>query len=83
MTFRANRYSSDYPGLRGTGLDDMNVIYGPEGFSSISGGQSGVQATMGTSFVEENERMPSVGKRNQNDAGEEGKIHSRMDQLGY
>lgn len=61
----------------------MNVIYGPEGFSSIPGGQSGVQATLGTSFIEENERMPSVGKRNQNDAGEEGKIHSRMDQLGY
>ena len=42
-----------------------------------------MQATLGTSFMEENERMPSVGKRNQNDVGEEGKIRSRIDQLGY
>lgn len=59
----------------------MNVIYGPEGFSSI--GQSSVQGTLGTSFIEENEKTPSVGKRNQNDTGEKGKIQSRIDQLGY
>jgi len=83
MAFRACRYSHDYPGLRGTGLDNMNVINAPEGFSSLPGVQSSVQGAPGTSFIEENERMPSVGKRNQNDAGEEGKIRSRIDQLGY
>lgn len=83
MTFRAYRYSPDYPGLRGTGLDDMNVINAPEGFSSLPGAQSSVQGAPGTSFIEENERMPSIGKRNQKDAGEEGKIRSRIDQLGY
>ncbi len=42
-----------------------------------------MQATLGTSFIEENEGMQSVGKRNQNDVGEEGQIRSRIDQLGY
>ena len=83
MTFRAYRYSPDYPGLRGTGLDDMNVIYGPEGFGSLPEGPANMQGTQGAFFVEEDERMPSVGKRNQKDAAGESRIRSRIDQLGY
>ena len=72
-----------YPGLRGTGLDNMNVIYGPEGFGSLPEGPANMQGTQGAFFVEEDERMPSVGKRNQKDATGESRIRSRIDQLGY
>ncbi len=50
MTFRADRYSPNYPGLRGTGLDDMNIIYGPEGFGSLPEGLANMQGTQGHSL---------------------------------
>ena len=35
MVFRAYRYGHDYLGLKGTGLDDINLIYGPGAFPSM------------------------------------------------
>ena len=34
MTYRAYRYGPDYPGLKGTGLDDLNRLYSPDTFLS-------------------------------------------------
>jgi hypothetical protein len=75
MVFRAYRYSPDYPGLKGTGLDDINVLHGPGGL--------GRSPSMRAASAEEKDKMPSVAKRDQNVEDQGKEIRSRLDFLGY
>ena len=36
MAFRAYRYGPDYAGLKGTGLDNVNWLYGPDAFKTTT-----------------------------------------------
>jgi hypothetical protein len=79
MTFRAYRYGPEYPGLKGTGLDDVNLIYGPEAFESTP------KVTKGLSITEEqsNQTPGAVGKSPEGTTNKEERLRSRMKGLGY
>lgn len=84
MTFRAYRYGYDYPGLKGTGLDDINLIYGPGAFPSMSA-QSTPQVTApdipSKSLKQE---TPSVGGKETERKDElKKKMRDRQKKLGY
>lgn len=84
MAFRAYRYGHDYPGLKGTGLDDINLIYGPGAFPSMST-QSSPQVTApdisGKSLKQE---TPSVGGKETERKDElKKKMSERLKKLGY
>ncbi|MBW1861164.1 MAG: aryl-sulfate sulfotransferase [Deltaproteobacteria bacterium] len=82
MTFRAYRYSPDYPGLKGTGLDDMNVIYGPDGFASSPVGPANSEAAAASS-TGDYDKMPSVGKKDPEHGEGKTRVQSRIEQTGY
>jgi len=73
MTFRAYRYGIDYPGLKGTGLDNMNLLYGPDAYESTALGPTRSRAMLQSSIVEESSSA----------AKEEERVRSRLANLGY
>lgn len=83
MTYRAYRYGPDYPGLKDTGLDNVNLIYGPEAFESPAGGPTVSGARLGPSITEESQQMPSVGGKGPEGARPEERVRSRLAHLGY
>jgi hypothetical protein len=83
MTFRAYRYSPDFPGLKGTGLEDVNLIYGPEETCSYRLRTQGLHAVAQPDPLEVKEKMPSVGKQEKNNEKGGRKVLERLKLLGY
>jgi len=96
MTFRAYRYGPDYPGLKGTGLDDINLVYGPGAFTPEDlpsrGGAETAPLTERREPLEKKGReakeepRPSVAKpveRAPSAAKGKKKLRSRLRKLGY
>lgn len=77
MVFRAYRYGVDYPGLKGTGLDDINMIYASQAAPSLA---QDLTPKAGQTY-----RAPSAGEKSKNDKQEElkKKMHERLGKLGY
>ena len=96
MTFRAYRYGPDYAGLKGTGLDNVNRVYGPEAFGlwgrpiwTGMGGASIAEVEQPTEKKEpeaKEEPKPSVarpGEKAPSVAKAEEAVRSRLQRLGY
>lgn len=82
MTFRAYRYHPDYPGLRGTGLDDINRVYGPQRLGAFDPRPTGAPL-QGISETSEGLSMPSLGAKSGTPQGDEQEVQSRLKYLGY
>ena len=77
MLFRGYRYGSDYSGLKGTGLDDINLLYGPE---SIGSEASNLSIPVTPWVTEDKPAAPGLGSSS---GDEEAKMQARMERLGY
>jgi len=83
MTYRTYRYGPEYPGLKGTGLDNINLIYGPDAFESTATAPKASRVMLGPSIDEESQKMPSIGGKAPEGAKTEEKVRSRLESLGY
>jgi hypothetical protein len=77
MSFRAYRYGIDYPGLKGTGLDDINLFYALKAAPSV--------APEFKRTVRPGQKAPSAGGKSDKDKKAElkKKMHERLGKLGY
>jgi len=82
MVFRAMRYGHDYPGLKGTGLDDINVLFGsrtPQA-AEFPATANPVAPPPGYS---QGHLAPSAAGAGSRDAGLKKKMEDRLKHLGY
>jgi len=80
MTYRAYRYGPDYPGLKGTGLDDVNLLYGSGMCKSIAKRLTTSKTTMEPSISGEVQPIASAEGKGFSAAK---KVCSRFENLGY
>jgi len=83
MTFRAYRYGPDYAGLKGTGLDDPNLLYGPEASRSITLETTCSTKALQSSITQKRQSMPGVREKGPSETIREEKLRSRLEHLGY
>ena len=82
QVFRAHRYGPDYAGLKGTGLDDMNLVYGPAVYQSMGMGPAAPRVKLESAIVEEGESRPSVRTQAGDITEQEKRVRSRLADLG-
>ncbi len=83
IVFRAYRYSVDYPGLRGTGLDDINVLHGPRELIPSLTKAALLSSPSDLSPGGMVEKRPGLGQKDQENLGQEKKLATRLKYLGY
>ena len=83
MAFRAYRYGYDYPGLKGTGLDDINMLFGSKAFQATAPLPKTPIAAPGLMNAGKTQKAPSIAEKERKEEDLKKKMRNRLKNLGY